>query len=99
MNKTNLTRPGATNPKNVRKIFYVIDLTVSAVALDGRNDELNGCLRNLGLSDLSGWRKVFRGRAIFAVFTHQKWASWVREHDQEGRWRGWLSWIGDRYAI
>ena len=75
------------------------DLTVSAVALDGRNDHMNGCLRRLGLSDLRGWRTVFRGRTIFAVFTHQQWVGWVREHDRAGRWRGWLSWIGDRYAI
>ena len=75
------------------------DLTVSAVAVDGRNDDMNGCLRKLGLSDLRGWRTVFQGRAIFAVFTHQQWVGWVREHDREGRWRGWLSWIGDRYAI
>ena len=75
------------------------DLTVSAVAVDGRNDHMNGCLRKLGLSDLRGWRTVFQGRAIFAVFTHQQWVGWVREHDREGRWRGWLSWIGDRYAI
>ena len=75
------------------------DLTVSAVAVDGRNDHVKGCLRKLGLSDLRGWRAVFRGRAIFAVFTHQKWVGWVREHDREGRWGEWLSWIGDRYAI
>ena len=74
-------------------------LTVSAVALDGRNEDLNACLRKLGLSDLRGWETVFRGRALFAVFTHQQWVSWVRDHDREGRWRGWLSWIGDRYAI
>ena len=75
------------------------DLTVSAVALDERNGDLNGCLRKLGLSDLRGWGRVFRGRAIFAVFSHQQWLGWVREHDREGRWREWLSWIGDRYAI
>ena len=75
------------------------DLTVSAVALDVRNEDLNRCLRKLGLSDLRGWKTVFRGRATFAVFTHQQWVSWVRAHDHEGRWRGWLSWIGDRYAI
>ena len=75
------------------------DLTLSAVALDERNDDLNGCLRKLGISDLRGWGKVFTGRAIFAVFTHQQWVGWVREHDHDGRWRQWLSWIGDRYAI
>lgn len=75
------------------------DLTVSAVALDERNDDLNKCLQNIGISDLVGWGRVFRGRAIFAVFTHQQWVGWVRERDREGRWREWLSWIGDRYAI
>lgn len=75
------------------------DLTVSAVAVDERNEDLNRCLRKLGLSDLHGWGKVFRGQAVFAVFTHQQWLEWVREHDREGRWRQWLSWIGDRYAM
>ena len=75
------------------------DLTVSAVALDERNEGLNRCLRKLGLSDLRGWETVFRGRAMFAVFTHQQWVGWVREHDREGRWREWQCWIRDRYAI
>ena len=47
------------------------DLTVSAVALDERNDDLNGCLRKLGISDLHGWGTVFRGGAIFAVNSGQ----------------------------
>ena len=75
------------------------DLTVSAVVLDERNDDLNECLRKLGLPDLREWETVFKGHAAFAVFTHQQWVGWVREHDREGRWREWLSWIGDRYAI
>ncbi len=75
------------------------DLTVSAVALDKRNDALNECLRKGGISDLRRWGTVFRGRAVFAVFTHQQWVGWVRKHDSKGRWREWLSWIGDRYTI
>ena len=75
------------------------DLTVSAVAVDERNTELNSCLRKLGISALRHWGTVFSGDAIFAVFTHQQWVGWVREHDREGRWSDWLSWIGGRYAL
>lgn len=75
------------------------DLIVSAVALDERNEDLNECLQKLRLSDLHGWGTVFRGQAVFAVFAHQQWLGWVREHDREGRWREWLSWIADRYAM
>lgn len=75
------------------------DVTVSAVAVDERNTELNSCLRKVGLSELGQWGTVFGGRAIFAVFSHQQWVRWVREHDREGRWKDWLSWIGARYAL
>ena len=75
------------------------DLTVSAVAVDERNAELDGCLRGIGVSALRRWGTVFRGRALFAVFTHQQWVGWVRAHDREGRWSDWLSWIGSRYAL
>ena len=75
------------------------ELTVSAVAVDERNSELNTCLRKSGISGLRQWGAVFKGRALFAVFTHQQWVAWVREHDREGRWSEWLSWVGARYAI
>ena len=75
------------------------ELTVSAVAVDERNIELDACLRRSGISELRQWGSLFKGSAIFAVFTHQQWVSWVREHDREGRWSEWLSWVGARYAI
>ena len=75
------------------------DLTVSAVAVDARNTDLDACLKKSGISELGRWETVFKGRAIFAVFTHQQWVNWVREHDREDHWSEWLSWIGDRYAI
>ena len=75
------------------------DLTVSAVAVDARNTSLDTCLSKSGIPELSRWGTVFTGRAIFAVFTHQQWTGWVREHDRTGRWSDWLSWIGDRYGI
>ena len=75
------------------------ELTVSAVAVDERNSELNTCLRKSGISGLRQWGAVFKARALFAVFTHQQWVAWVREHDREGRWSEWLSWVGARYAI
>ena len=55
--------------------------------------------RDCRIFELRQWRTVFRGRATFAVFNHQQWVGCVREHDREGRWREWQSWIGDRYAI
>lgn len=75
------------------------DLTASAVAVDARNTDLIACLKKSGIPDLSRWASVFGGRATFAVFTHQQWVGWVKEHDREDRWRGWLTWIGDRYGI
>ena len=75
------------------------DLTVSAVAVDARNTDLDACLKKSGIPELDRWGSVFKGDAIFAVFTHQQWVGWVREHDREGRWRDWLAWIGDRYKI
>ncbi len=75
------------------------ELTVSAVAVDERNSELNVSLRRSGISELRRWGQLFRGRAHFAVFTHQQWVDWVRDHADDGRWDEWLFWIGARYAI
>ena len=75
------------------------DLTISAVAIDERNTDLNRCLRKIGVSALCQWGTIFSGSAISAVFTHQQWVGWVRKHDREGRWGDWLSWIGARYAL
>ena len=75
------------------------ELTVSAVAVDERNSELNTSLRRSGISELRRWGQLFKGRAHFAVFTHQQWVHWVRRHVRDGRWDDWISWIGTRYAI
>ncbi len=63
MNKTNLTRPGATNPKNVRKIFYVIagpklagalkkigDWALEIVRRNDKADEVIAKLKGMRLS-------------------------------------------------
>ena len=44
----------------------------------------------VGIPELSRWRDVFKGRARFAVFTHQEWVRWVQEHDTAGTWSDWL---------
>ena len=38
-------------------------------------------------------------RAQFAVFTHQQWVGWVQEHDTEGKWSDWLSYVRSRYSL
>ena len=73
-------------------------LVVSAVAVDERNDALDDSLRRSGVGGLKQWGKIFQGKARFAVFTHQQWVAWVREHDIEGRWSDWLRYVCDRYG-
>ncbi len=61
MNKTNLTRPGATNPKNVRKIFYVIFTSF----------EFTGRLKEAGITiSMDG-----RGRCMDNIFIERLWRS------------------------
>ena len=63
------------------------DFVVSSVAMDERNETLANCLRSTGIADLAnGWPKLFNGKAGFAVFTHQKWVEWVRQHDDAKKW-------------
>jgi hypothetical protein len=71
----------------------------SVVALDERNERLSRSLASSGIADVTGWGQLFRGRASFALFTHQRWAAWVRTHDADGAWRGWSDWIAHRYGI
>ncbi len=75
------------------------DIVVSAVAVDERNDELNAALRRSGIDGLRQWGQLFKGGAQFAVFTHQDWVKWVREHDIEGKWSDWLDFVGGRYGL
>ena len=75
------------------------DFVISAVAADERNNALNASLENCGLAELKQWESLFTGRARFAVFSHQQWVGWVRKHDPEGRWKGWLSYVHARYRI
>ena len=74
-------------------------LVVSAVAVDERNDALDAALSRSGIDGLKRWGTVFKGRAQFAVFTHQQWVGWVQEHDTEGKWSDWLSYVRSRYSL
>ena len=75
------------------------NLVVSRVAYDSRNEALIGCLREMGVDDFStGWGPLFAGRASFATFMHQQWVTWVRQHDLNGRWAGWLAYVSERYG-
>ena len=75
------------------------DLVVSAVAVDERNDALDAALSRSGIDGLKRWGTVFKGSAQFAVFTHQQWVGWVQEHDTEGKWSDWLSYVRSRYGL
>ena len=75
------------------------DFVVSAVAVDERNHALNAALGRSGIDGLNGWGKIFQGRARFAVFTHQEWVAWVKEHDTEGKWSDWLGYVCSRYDM
>ena len=75
------------------------DLVVSAVAVDERNDELDAALIQSGIAGLRQWGQLFKGRASFAVFTHQEWVGWVQEHDTAGRWSDWLGYVRSRYGL
>ena len=75
------------------------DLVISCVSYDSRNEALIGCLRETGIDDFStGWGPLFGGKASFATFTHQQWVAWVRQHDLDGRWAGWLAYVSERYG-
>ena len=75
------------------------DFVVSAVAVDDRNDELDAALKRSGIDGLRQWGALFNGQARFAVFTHQEWVAWVREHDEDGEWSDWLSYVRSRYCL
>ena len=75
------------------------DLVVSVVAMDARNDGLNTSLQRSGITELQRWGDIFKGKARFAVFTHQQWVGWVREHDIAGEWADWLEYVDARYGF
>lgn len=73
------------------------DLVVSCLPLDERNEPLQRCPRSTGLEDVRKWGDLFPGKAEFKTFSHQQWVSWVREHDGDGEWAGWLKYVEARY--
>ncbi len=75
------------------------DLVVSAVAVDERNESLDRALGRSGVGGLRQWGAMFRGKARFAVFTHQQWVAWVREHDSTAQWEDWLCYVRTRYGL
>lgn len=75
------------------------NLVVSAVAFDDRNEYLEAALRRSGIDGFDGWRRLFKGKAKFAAFTHQKWVRWVREHQSSGQWDDWLEYVRGRYGL
>ena len=75
------------------------DLVVSCVAYDERNEPLVRSLRGAGMNNfVDEWNRLFKGKAGFRTFTHQRWAAWVRKHDTLGRWADWSEYIRNRYG-
>lgn len=74
------------------------DLVVSCVAMDERNETLADSLSSTGITRIADWGRLFRGRARFAVFTHQQWFAWVRANNT-GSWREWFAWVKARYGF
>ncbi len=75
------------------------DLVVTAVAVDERNGELEAGLRRGGIDGFEQWAKIFRGKARFAMFTHQQWVGWVRDHNRSDQWSDWLDYVTQRYDL
>ena len=38
-----------------------------------------------------------KGKAKFAVWTHQEWVVWVRTRGDPAHWGDWLCWVEARY--
>ena len=74
-------------------------LVVSAVAVDDRNDALDADLRRKKIGGVREWGRLFNGLAGFAVFTHQEWVTWVKDHDSEKRFDDWLAYVQCRYDL
>ena len=75
------------------------ELVVSCVAMDERNEDLRTCLASTGIPDIRQWGKLFKGKASFAVFTHQEWVRWVAAHGDRDQWGEWLRYVDERYGF
>lgn len=73
----------------------------SAVAYDARNLGLMRCLsRSTSINNIkTDWEKVFRGKAGFAVFTHQDWVNWVNADTSSYQYIDWLNYVKGRYQF
>jgi hypothetical protein len=71
----------------------------SCIAIDERNKTLQTSLRSTGIPDSRQWGKLFKGKAEFAVFSHQQWLDWVAGNDDEATWGGWVDWVRERYGF
>ena len=73
------------------------DIAVSAVVTDDRNEELkNSSVRNGMKPFPEGWKELFP-KLEFYWFTHNDWFEFVRLHNSNNRWDGWLKYIKERY--
>ena len=74
------------------------EFVISCVAYDEHNHTLINSLSSSGINDFrDGWGKIFEGKARFTSFSHQQFASWVRDNDNNSRWSNWLTYISQRY--
>lgn len=75
------------------------DLVVSVVAVHKDNPYLDESLQRNRINGVRGWGDLFpNGKAGFAVFTHQEWVAWVREHGG-AKWADWLDYVTARYDL
>jgi len=75
------------------------EFVISCVAYDQENKTLISCLKSSGIDDFRiGWGSIFEGKVEFASFSHQRFVSWIRENDSNGKWKDWLSYIKNRYG-
>lgn len=73
-------------------------LVASAVAFDERNTELKNCLRSTGIKDFqTGWGKIFEGKSLYKIWTHQEWVQFVRESQTNHEFDDWLKYLEERY--
>jgi len=75
------------------------DVVASTVAFDERNAALKTCLKSTGVSNFqTEWGKLFVGKALFKVWTHQEWIQFVRENQKNGEFDEWLLYLKERYG-
>lgn len=75
------------------------ELAASAVAYDGRNEDLIGCLKTTGIENFTeGWELLFTGKALFKTWTHQEWVKFVRDNQLNGEFNEWLVYLNQRYG-